>query len=181
MPRDSLVGSSSRCLTARERILSRCGVTPTRRHRTIDPDAWKIPARKGGTYTNGKRCFSISGEPAHLLFVVLLLDLYVCFERSVSRIESSSAQTIDSGVRSSHAFPARCARAPPQDATRTQNSMFGIRNLRKPRELSQPNQLDMVGERGFEPPTPWSRTRCSTRLSHSPTLCSGRWRNRWAP
>src|SRR5262250_2499620 len=30
----------------------------------------------------------------------------------------------------------------------------------------------MVGERGFEPPTPWSRTRCSTRLSHSPTDCS---------
>ena len=29
----------------------------------------------------------------------------------------------------------------------------------------------MVGERGFEPPTPWSRTRCSTRLSHSPNLC----------
>jgi hypothetical protein len=31
--------------------------------------------------------------------------------------------------------------------------MFGIRNLREPRELSQPNQLDMVGERGFEPLT----------------------------
>ena len=29
----------------------------------------------------------------------------------------------------------------------------------------------MVGERGFEPPTPWSRTRCSTRLSHSPNIC----------
>src|SRR5271165_5264067 len=27
---------------------------------------------------------------------------------------------------------------------------------------------ELVGERGFEPPTPWSRTRCSTRLSHSP-------------
>ena len=26
----------------------------------------------------------------------------------------------------------------------------------------------LVGERGFEPPTPWSRTRCSTRLSHLP-------------
>ena len=25
-----------------------------------------------------------------------------------------------------------------------------------------------VGARGFEPPTPWSRTRCSTRLSHAP-------------
>src|SRR5205823_2777648 len=27
----------------------------------------------------------------------------------------------------------------------------------------------LVGETGFEPATPWSRTRCSTRLSHSPT------------
>ena len=26
----------------------------------------------------------------------------------------------------------------------------------------------MVGETGFEPATPWSRTKCSTRLSHSP-------------
>src|SRR4051812_43545227 len=26
----------------------------------------------------------------------------------------------------------------------------------------------LVGETGFEPATPWSRTRCSTRLSHSP-------------
>src|SRR5450755_4165888 len=31
------------------------------------------------------------------------------------------------------------------------------------------NERNLVGERGFEPPTPWSRTRCSTRLSHSPT------------
>src|SRR5437763_7989539 len=30
-------------------------------------------------------------------------------------------------------------------------------------------QVRLVGERGFQPPTPWSRTRCSTRLSHSPT------------
>ena len=30
----------------------------------------------------------------------------------------------------------------------------------------------LVGERGFEPPTPWYRTRCSTRLSHSPTEVS---------
>jgi hypothetical protein len=28
---------------------------------------------------------------------------------------------------------------------------------------------ELVGARGFEPPTPWSRTRCSTRLSHAPT------------
>src|SRR4051812_11503711 len=27
----------------------------------------------------------------------------------------------------------------------------------------------MVGARGFEPPTPPSRTECSTRLSHAPT------------
>src|SRR5215471_16961837 len=28
--------------------------------------------------------------------------------------------------------------------------------------------LHEVGETGFEPATPWSRTKCSTRLSHSP-------------
>ena len=28
----------------------------------------------------------------------------------------------------------------------------------------------VVGERGFEPPAPASRTQCSTRLSYSPTL-----------
>ena len=28
---------------------------------------------------------------------------------------------------------------------------------------------DWVGARGFEPPTPRSRTECSTRLSHAPT------------
>jgi len=33
--------------------------------------------------------------------------------------------------------------------------------------------IRLVGERGFEPPTPWSRTRCSTRLSHSPNLGCG--------
>ena len=27
---------------------------------------------------------------------------------------------------------------------------------------------ELVGERGFEPPTPWSRTRCSTRLQPLP-------------
>ena len=31
----------------------------------------------------------------------------------------------------------------------------------------------MVGERGFEPPTPCSRSRCSTRLSHSPNMGCG--------
>ena len=35
--------------------------------------------------------------------------------------------------------------------------------------LRQNQRRRMVGARGFEPPTPWSRTRCSTRLSHSPT------------
>ena len=36
------------------------------------------------------------------------------------------------------------------------------------------NPLDfMVGMTGFEPATPWSRTRCSTRLSHIPTTETG--------
>src|SRR5438552_14901389 len=31
----------------------------------------------------------------------------------------------------------------------------------------------VVGARGFEPPTPRSRTECSTRLSHAPTEANG--------
>jgi hypothetical protein len=31
------------------------------------------------------------------------------------------------------------------------------------------NVRKVVGARGFEPPTPRSRTECSTRLSHAPT------------
>src|ERR1700752_4629231 len=31
------------------------------------------------------------------------------------------------------------------------------------------NREKLVGARGFEPPTPRSRTECSTRLSHAPT------------
>src|ERR1700733_5715011 len=48
------------------------------------------------------------------------------------------------------------------------NPWVATNSLRRP-QLIHPRML-MVGERGFEPPTPWSRTRCSTRLSHSPTL-----------
>src|SRR6266849_217842 len=48
--------------------------------------------------------------------------------------------------------------------------MFGIRNLREPREASQPNQLDMVGERGFEPPTPWSRIRWPQEVRVTPRV-----------
>ena len=32
------------------------------------------------------------------------------------------------------------------------------------------SKITVVGKRGFEPPTPASRTLCSTRLSHFPTL-----------
>src|SRR5690606_34483535 len=45
----------------------------------------------------------------------------------------------------------------------------GGRN-RKPRKSDGPAGPSLVGETGFEPATPSSRTRCSTRLSHSPAL-----------
>ena len=34
---------------------------------------------------------------------------------------------------------------------------------------TQETERKVVGARGFEPPTPRSRTECSTRLSHAPT------------
>jgi hypothetical protein len=60
MPRDNRAGSSSRCSAAREPMFSRCTLTTTKSHRTIDPDALKSPPRRGGIYTNGERRFSIS-------------------------------------------------------------------------------------------------------------------------
>lgn len=40
-----------------------------------------------------------------------------------------------------------------------------------PLRFPETNQgLSSVGETGFEPATPWSRTKCSTRLSHSPNF-----------
>src|SRR5690606_18625894 len=36
--------------------------------------------------------------------------------------------------------------------------------------------MKMVGETGFEPATPSSRTRCATRLRYSPTVCGPPWR-----
>ncbi len=32
----------------------------------------------------------------------------------------------------------------------------------------EPRNAKPVGARGFEPPTPWSRTRCATRLRYAP-------------
>ena len=50
MLRDSLAGSSSRCLAARESILPRCALSRNS-HRTIDPHALKIPAPNGAEST----------------------------------------------------------------------------------------------------------------------------------
>ena len=36
--------------------------------------------------------------------------------------------------------------------------------------LNYTRKKKMVGMTGFEPATPWSQTRCSTKLSHIPTL-----------
>ena len=47
--------------------------------------------------------------------------------------------------------------------------------MREPRYSKKPSKgwacagEKLVGARGFEPPTPRSRTECSTRLSHAPT------------
>src|ERR1700761_5803958 len=40
-------------------------------------------------------------------------------------------------------------------------------------DLQKRQNGEMVGARGFEPPTPWSRTRCATRLRYAPNVCCG--------
>src|SRR4051812_16003353 len=37
-------------------------------------------------------------------------------------------------------------------------------------EVQRNFRKTLVGARGFEPPTPWSRTRCATRLRYAPTV-----------
>src|SRR2546422_11223512 len=65
-----------------------------------------------------------------------------------NRISTSVQSVFQSIEASSYTYSKHQCASVCQDTTRTQNSLFGIRNLRKPRELSQPNQLDMVGPSG---------------------------------
>ncbi len=57
----------------------------------------------------------------------------------------------------------RRMRSPSRTATRTTTNEKG------PMMSPSPGLEKMVGARGFEPPTPRTRTECSTRLSHAPT------------
>ena len=67
-----------------------------------------------------------------------------------------------------------CGNGPPE---RTRTSDLRIRSpLLYPSELqaavliSSKRGCELVGARGFEPPTPCSQSRCATRLRHTPTL-----------
>lgn len=58
-------------------------------------------------------------------------------------------------------FNSPCPVSSPDDA-----SLIRPTNAKKPCSLSR--VLNLVGDRGFEPPTPSSRTKCATRLRQSP-------------
>jgi hypothetical protein len=77
-----------------------------------------------------------------------------------SRLRSRILRSGDPGARTTRK-PVR-----PKGVTYVSGTFCNLCLRAGPRE-------EMVGARGFEPPTPWSRTRCSTRLSHAPTAgCS---------
>ena len=42
------------------------------------------------------------------------------------------------------------------------------RKVLKQKKLAFASIIQMVGKTGFEPATPWSQTKCSTKLSHFP-------------
>ena len=77
-------------------------------------------------------------------------------------------------------YPEGARRAPPlrgppssrrRGARHIPGTVARSRQRRRPRRRRFPvgcRGLQVVGETGFEPATPWSRTKCSTRLSHSP-------------
>ncbi len=91
-------------------------------------------------------CTSAKSPPAALCPCCVRSPADSCMLRSTLLRLRTSCLTLD--LMSPHtdkASPVAVLCRDRQDATRTQNSMFGIRNLEEPRELSQPNQLDMVG------------------------------------
>ena len=50
-------------------------------------------------------------------------------------------------------------------------SMYGeIKNGKKKGLNIKFNPLSVVGVRGFEPPAPWSQTKCATKLRHTPLI-----------
>jgi hypothetical protein len=42
--------------------------------------------------------------------------------------------------------------------------------IRRPGGGRKPKLVSLIGARGFEPPTSWSRTKRATRLRYAPTL-----------
>jgi hypothetical protein len=68
------------------------------------------------------------------------------------------------------ATPVRCAHQ------RVNHGNHGKKSRNFATAFNSPQQSEMVGARGFEPPTPASRTQYSTRLSYAPT--AGWWQGR---
>ena len=46
----------------------------------------------------------------------------------------------------------------------------GLQDMKKDLHIMKVFVYKMVGMTGFEPATPWSQTKCSTKLSHIPLL-----------
>ena len=42
--------------------------------------------------------------------------------------------------------------------------------IKKGRQIAGLDLCNVVGARGFEPPTPWSQTKCAARLRHAPKI-----------
>ena len=106
--------------------------------------------------------------------------------RNTSREQSLFKQTAPQSKRGWHGRKSKASRdrAVAGRARRDAYSDFAIRPYHPRRQkacsqqpaflqtkknlLFQAGFLNLVGERGFEPPTPSSRTKCATRLRHSP-------------
>ncbi len=85
----------------------------------------------------------------------------------MTRTAAAPEGTDDSGLRTASGLQT----APDLVPTRTPRELRTAPHQRKgPAILAESRGRKRVGETGFEPATPWSRTKCSTRLSHSPLL-----------
>jgi len=74
MLRDNPAGSSSRCSAAREVLLPRCTLAGES-HRTIDPHALKIPARRAEYSLTENAASPFHAEPRHNDIIMILADI----------------------------------------------------------------------------------------------------------
>ena len=127
---------------------------------------WNIYFAGGVTQITDKR--DDKRRPAFRLVPVYMVGAMRARPPLLGVLPCRTGRTPSLTLTSMSAFPRFARRSGIADSRRSApfESCPQNENIRNP--FRDYGYFDLVGARGFEPPAPASRTRCSTRLSHAP-------------